>query len=48
MGRKPKGDSKKEDTKIRIRADLKKLAREKNLNFSQIMEDALKKILNKD
>lgn len=40
-------DEKKVNTKIRIRADLKKEARERGLNLSQVMEEALKKILNK-
>lgn len=40
-------DEKKVNTKIRIRADLKKQARERGLNLSQVMEEALLKILNK-
>ena len=40
-------DEKKVNTKIRIRADLKKEARERGLNLSQVMEEALKKIFNK-
>ena len=47
MGRKPVDEDKiKVNTKIRIRKDLKESAQKKGLNFSQIMEEALKKILN--
>lgn len=46
MGRKPIDEEKvKINTKIRIRKDLKEMAKKQGLNFSQIMEDALKKIL---
>lgn len=45
---KPRKELKKVNTKIRIREDLKQEARKQGLNFSQIMEDALKKILKKD
>lgn len=48
MGRKPLQDKPlKVDTKIRIREDLKKEAIEKNINFSKVMDEALKKILKK-
>lgn len=47
MGRNRVPDAiKKENTKIRIRADLKKKARELGLNLSQIMEDALLTLFN--
>lgn len=36
------------NTKIRIRADLKKQARDRNLNLSKVMEDALLKIFKSD
>lgn len=36
------------DTKIKIREDLKIEAKKHNINFSKVMEEALKKILNKD
>lgn len=48
MGRKPiLDDTKKVDTKIRIREDLKKEAIKKGINFSKLMEEALLKVLNK-
>lgn len=47
MSRKPK-EIKKVNTKIRIREDLKKEAKEKNFNFSKIMEDELKRRLKKE
>lgn len=47
MGRKSVHEDKiKVNTKIRIRKDLKEAAQKQGLNFSQIMEEALKKILN--
>lgn len=49
MGRKRiDPDKVKVNTKIRIRKDLKELAVEKNINFSQLMEENLKKILKID
>lgn len=36
------------NTKIRIRADLKKKARDKGLNLSKVMEDALVQIFKND
>lgn len=49
MGRKRMDDDpkRKVDTKIKIRADLKDEAKKRNINFSKVMEDSLKKILNK-
>ncbi len=49
MGRKRMDDDpmKKVDTKIKIREDLKLEAKKRNINFSKVMEEALKKILNK-
>lgn len=46
MGR-PVKEIKKENTKIRIRADLKQAAKDHGLNFSKVMEDALIAILKK-
>ena len=49
MGRKKLSEMKiKVNTKIRIRADLKKKARERGLNLSKIMETALMEILKDD
>lgn len=50
MGRKRMDDDprKKVDTKIKIREDLKDEAKQRGINFSQVMEEALKKILKKD
>lgn len=46
MGRKRKSSNEiKVNTKIRIRKDLKDLAIEKGVNFSQVMEESLKNIL---
>lgn len=49
MGRKRMDNDpmKKVDTKIKIREDLKLEAKRRNINFSRVMEEALKKILNK-
>lgn len=48
MGRKRiLDDTKKVDTKIRIRQDLKDESIKKGINFSKVMEEALLKILNK-
>ena len=49
MGRKRMDNDpmKKVDTKIKIREDLKLEAKKRNINFSKVMEEALKKILNK-
>lgn len=49
MGRKRMDNDpmKKVDTKIKIREDLKLEAKKRNINFSRVMEEALKKILNK-
>lgn len=49
MGRKKLSEMElKVNTKIRIRADLKKKARERGLNLSKIMEAALLEILKGD
>lgn len=49
MGRKKVDPDKiKVNTKIRIRKDLKELAMKKNINFSQLMEENLIKILKID
>lgn len=50
MGRKRMDNDpmKKVDTKIKIREDLKLEAKKRNINFSKVMEEALKKILKKD
>lgn len=50
MGRKRMDNDpmKKVDTKIKIREDLKIEAKKRNINFSLVMEQALKKILKKD
>lgn len=50
MGRKRMDDDpkRKVDTKIKIREDLKVEAKKRNINFSKVMEEALKKILKKD
>lgn len=49
MGRKKLSEMEiKVNTKIRIRADLKKKAREMGLNLSQVMENALLEIFKKN
>lgn len=48
MGRKKVPENEiKENTKIRIRSDYKKKAREMGLNLSQVMENALLEIFKK-
>ena len=49
MGRKKVPENQiKENTKIRIRSDYKKKAREMGLNLSQVMENALLEIFKKN